>query len=124
DNKGNVGNMRQQFDHAQAELAKKTVEADAGAGAITVTANGKLQITRVQIDPAMTSSLAGEGDKADRELIEELIASATNAALGKAQAMIQEEMGNLTGGIEFQPELEHLLDVDDDDDFDEYDEEI
>lgn len=115
---GNLGDMRQQFEQAQAELAKKTVEADAGAGAVTVTANGKLEIIRVQIDPAMTGSLAGEGNQADRELIEELIASATNAALGKAQMLIQEEMGQFAGGLDLPPGLEQLLEEDDDDEDD------
>ena len=47
----------------------------------------------------MLASLAGEGDQADQQMIEELIAAATNAALNKARELIQQEMSSLTGGL-------------------------
>ena len=105
---GNMGQLKEKFEQVQAELAKKHVEADAGAGAVRVTANGKLEIIRVEVDPAMVASLAGEGAEADREMIEELIASATNAALKKAQELVKEEMSKAAGGMNL-PGMDQLL---------------
>lgn len=105
---GNMGDLKEKFEQAQAELAKKTVEADAGAGAVRVTANGKLEIMRVEVDRAMVASLAGQGDEADKEMIEELIASAANAALQKAQQLIKDEMGKAAGGLNL-PGMDQLM---------------
>lgn len=105
---GNMGDLKEKFEQVQAELAKKTVQADAGAGAVRVTANGKLEIVRVEVDPAMVASLAGEGAEADKEMIEELLTSATNAALKKAQQLVKEEMGKAAGGLNL-PGMDQLL---------------
>jgi hypothetical protein len=105
---GNASELREKFERIQQELAGKTVEADAGAGAVRVTVNGRLQVLRVELDPAMVPSLAGQGADADREMIEELIASATNAALERAQAMIREELGKATGGLNL-PGLDGMM---------------
>ena len=96
---GNSGELKAKFEQFQAELARKTVEADAGAGAVRVTMNGKFEVLRVQIDPAMMATLAGSGDDADRVMIEDLIASAVNAAFGKAQTVARDEAAKITGGL-------------------------
>jgi len=98
---GNREELQQKMQQMQEELAQTQVEAEAGGGAVRVTANGKLQVEQVRIDPAMLSAIAGEGQEADREMVEELIASATNAALTKAQETIQSQMSQLAGGIDF-----------------------
>ncbi|HEX7010387.1 MAG TPA: YbaB/EbfC family nucleoid-associated protein [Phycisphaeraceae bacterium] len=105
---GNAKELREKFEQLQAELAQRTVEADAGAGAVRVTANGKLQIVRVELDRPLIISLAGEGSQADQEMIEELIASAANAALEKAQEMVRTEYARLVGGMGL-PGLEGLM---------------
>lgn len=105
---GNPQEMREKFQQIQAELAEKTVDAEAGAGAVRVTVNGQLQVQRVELDPSMIGALAGQGADADRELVAELIASATNAALEKAQQMVRDEMGRLTGGLSL-PGMDQLL---------------
>ena len=53
--------MRAKMEQAQAELARKTVEADAGAGAVRVTMNGKMEVLSVRIDKAMIATLVGSG---------------------------------------------------------------
>ena len=105
---GNASELREKFMQLQAELAQKTVDAEAGAGAVRVTVNGKLEVQRVELDPAMLSTLAGGGGDADREMVEELIVAATNAAMQKAHALIREQMGQLTGGMNI-PGLDGLL---------------
>lgn len=105
---GNAGQIKEKFEAMQEQLAGKTVEAEAGAGAVRVTVNGKLQVTAVKLDPSMTAALVGEGDQADLGLIEELVVSATNAALAKAQHMIKDEMAELTGGMNL-PGMDQLM---------------
>ena len=105
---GNADELKAKFEKMQAELARIEVDADAGAGAVRVVVNGKMQVLRVQLDPAMISALAGDGAEADKEMIEELIVSATNAAMEKAQQAVKQQMAELTGGLNL-PGLDGLL---------------
>ncbi|MFP4145000.1 MAG: YbaB/EbfC family nucleoid-associated protein [Phycisphaeraceae bacterium] len=94
---GNMDEIREKMAQIQAELAEKSVEADAGAGAVRVTVNGKMEVVRVELDQPMIASLSAGGDETDKQMIEELIVSATNAALEKAQEMVREEMSKASG---------------------------
>ena len=81
--------MQSQFDDA---LRKKTVEGQAGAGMVSVTMNGKFEVTSVMIDPALLA-------KQDKEFTESLIKSAINDATQQLQqnvmAQAQDMMQNL-----------------------------
>lgn len=105
---GNAGELKAKFEAMQVELERKTVEADAGAGAVRVTVNGQLRVVAVHLDPAMTTALVGEGADADKGMVEELIVSATNAAMAKAQLMIKDEMASITGGLNL-PGMDQLM---------------
>lgn len=105
---GNPKELQAKFAQIQEDLARKTVEADAGAGAVRITMNGKFQVTQVQLDPVLVASLAGAGADADREMVQDLIAAAVNAAQHKAREMAQEELANLTAGVNI-PGIEKLL---------------
>jgi DNA-binding YbaB/EbfC family protein len=76
----------------QEEMAEKTVEASAGGGMVKVMANGKQQIVSIQIEKEVV-------DPEDIEMLQDLILAAVNDALSKAQEMVSEEMGKLTGGM-------------------------
>lgn len=102
---GNMGKMMKQMQKLQAqmaklqeELAQRTVEASAGGGVVTVTVNGENQVVGVKIDPDAV-------DPDDVEILEDLVMAATNEALRRAQAMVAEEMGKLTGGLKLPPGL-------------------
>ena len=105
---GQAKEMREKFEARQAELARKTVEAVSGAGAVTVTMNGNFEVVNVRIDPSMVGTLAGDGQDADRAMVEDLIAAAFNAARTKAQEMVAEEMRELTGGLDL-PGMDQLM---------------
>ncbi len=105
---GNAGEMKAKFEAMQRDLAEKTVEAEAGGGAVRVTVNGNLKLTQVQLDPRLTAAAAGPATDADRRMVEQLIVEATNAALEKAQEMLKGEMASLTGGMNI-PGLDRLL---------------
>ncbi len=76
----------------QSEAERKSVEASAGGGMVTVTVNGKLQILSLRIEPQM---FAG----GDREMLEDLVTAAVNEAIRKAQQMMAEAMSRVTGGL-------------------------
>jgi len=105
---GNAGEMREKMQQMQEELGKMTAEADAGAGAVRVVVNGKMQVLNVELDRAMITALAGEGSDADKQMIEELIVSATNEAFSRVQELARQEMAKLTGGMDL-PGLEGLM---------------
>ena len=77
---------------AQAEVEAAEVEATAGGGVVTVRANGAKKILSVSISPEAV-------DPDDVEMLEDLVTAAVNEALGKAEAMMQEKMGSITGGM-------------------------
>tara|TARA_R110002111_G_scaffold86259_2_gene135296 strand:+ start:30 stop:404 length:375 start_codon:yes stop_codon:yes gene_type:complete len=105
---GNAGEMREKMQQMQDELGKMTAEADAGAGAVRVVVNGKMQVVKVELDRAMITALAGEGSDADKQMIEELIVSATNEAFSRVQELARQEMTKLTGGMDL-PGLEGMM---------------
>lgn len=87
-----VQKMQAEMAKAQEALAEKTVEATAGGGVVTVTANGHQQILSIKIDPAAV-------DPDDVEMLEDLVLAAVNEALRRSQEMASEAMAQVTGGL-------------------------
>ncbi len=84
--------LQQQMAAMQEEIGKKTVEATAGGGMVTVQANGKQEILSIKIDPEVVS-------KDDVQMLEDLVLAACNEALRKSRELVQQELGKLTGGL-------------------------
>jgi len=95
-NMGQIMKQAQKFQtkmaKLQEELSDKTVEASAGGGMVTVVANGGQDVLSISIDPEVV-------DPDDVEMLQDLIMAAVNDALNKAKAMMNEEMGQLTKGM-------------------------
>ncbi len=87
--------MQERMQKAQAELATREVEGQAGAGLVKVTMTGKHGVKRVQIDPSLLAE--------DRDMLEDLIAAAVNDAVHRVEVMTQEQMGALTAGMQLPP---------------------
>ncbi|MCZ7584984.1 MAG: YbaB/EbfC family nucleoid-associated protein [Deltaproteobacteria bacterium] len=85
----------------QDELADKTVEATVGGGMVTAVANGRQQIVGLTIQP----EVAGGGDI---EMLQDLVVAAVNEALRQAQAMANEEMSKIAGGLKLPGVLGNL----------------
>jgi len=85
--------MQQRLQELQEGLGKLRVEGTAGGGLVTVEATGQQRIVAVRVDPSL---LRAE----DQEMLEELVAAATNQALDKARQAAADEMTKLTGGLE------------------------
>ena len=102
--KGGIGNLMKQAQQmqanvqkAQAEIAALEVTGEAGGGMVRVTINGRHEARRVQIDPSVPLD--------DREMVEDLVAAAFNDAVHRLEAVTQERMSGLMGGMNLPPGL-------------------
>ena len=99
-NLGQMMKQAQQMQAKMAELQEKLAEAEvtgaSGGGMIEVTMNGKGEMRRIKIDPALA-------DPKDVEVLEDLIVAAANDAKAKVEAEVAARMRELTGGLELPP---------------------
>lgn len=84
--------FQQQMEEMQKQLETKTYEEKAGGGAISVVVNGKRQLVDIKISPDAV-------DPDDVEMLQDLIITACNAALRRAEEDTANQMGKLTGGL-------------------------
>lgn len=87
-----IEEMQKKMVKAQEDLANETVSASAGGGAVTVEMNGHHEVVAVTIDKDAV-------DPDDVETLQDMVLTAFNAALEKAQEMAQQKMGAITGGL-------------------------
>jgi nucleoid-associated protein EbfC len=80
-------------------LRSQKAEGTAGAGMVTVEVNGLGEVLSCRIDP----SVAG-----DREMIEDLLPAAANAALTRAKQLHAEAMRSMTAGMDL-PGMDEML---------------
>ncbi|HXX58004.1 MAG TPA: YbaB/EbfC family nucleoid-associated protein [Thermodesulfovibrionales bacterium] len=85
--------LQAEMQRLQEEAKKKTVEATAGGGMVTVTANGAGELVSIKIEKDVVNP-------DDVEMLQDLILAAVNEASRRAQQMVNEEMGKLTGGMQ------------------------
>jgi hypothetical protein len=104
-NLGNMGEMLKQgrqmqekMAAMQEELARKQIVADAGAGMVEATVNGKQELVKLRIDKQKI-------DVNDTEMLEAMIVSAVQAAQAKAQEMMKDEMQKTVGDLGLPPGL-------------------
>lgn len=84
--------MQADMARMQAELQERTVDGTAGGGSVRVRVSGSLEVRAVEIDPAAV-------DPEDPAFLADLVAAAVNDGLRRAQAMVADEMGKITGGL-------------------------
>src|SRR5262245_31516041 len=90
--------LKTKMEAMQAELDRLEVSGTSGGGLVTVTLTAKGEMKGVQIDPSLV--------KADeKEILEDLIVAAHGEARRKAEALMQEKMQSLTGGLPLPPGL-------------------
>ena len=84
--------MQQQMEQIQTQLAQRTIEATSGGGAVKVTAKCDGSIATIKIDPQALNP-------SDAQLLEDMILTAANQALGQAREIHNSEMGKITAGL-------------------------
>ena len=92
--KGGLGNlmkqaqqMQEKMQKMQEEIAQLEVTGESGAGLVKVTINGAHNCRRVEIDPSLLED--------DKEMLEDLVAAAFNAAVRKAEETSEAHMSKL-----------------------------
>ncbi len=91
--------IKARMDEVKERLASITVEAETGGGAVTATANGRMELVALDVDPALIRGLVDAGEPRDRALAQELIVGAVNAALTKAREAAEREMSQAAGDL-------------------------
>lgn len=84
--------MQRKMEALQAEIEEKEMTTTAGGGAVTVTVNGKKEITSLQLKPEIV-------DPDDIEMLQDLIMVAVNEGIRQIEEMSGAEMSKLTGGL-------------------------
>jgi DNA-binding YbaB/EbfC family protein len=100
----NAPRIKEEMGKLQQRLGQITAEGDAGAGMVKVRVNGRMEVIHC--------TLTEEALKAnDRELLEDLIKSATNQALEKARQQVAEETSKAAAGFGLagMPDLSSIL---------------
>ena len=87
--------MQANMKKAQEELATVEVEGQAGSGMVKVTMTCAHEVRRVQLDESLLSD--------DKEMLEDLIATAVNDAVKQAAAVSQKRMAGFTAGMNLPP---------------------
>lgn len=85
--------LQAEMQRLQEEAKKKTVEASAGGGMVTVVANGAGELVSVRIEKDVVNP-------EDVEMLQDLVLAASNEALRRAQQMVNEDMSKVTGGLQ------------------------
>ena len=84
--------LQKQMAILQQELETATVEASSGGGAVKTVVSGKMKLESLTIDPEAVSP-------DDGGMLEDLVLTAVNDGMEKAQQMANDRMGALTGGL-------------------------
>ena len=90
--------LKSKMEAMQAELDRVEVEGAAGGGLLTLTLSGKGEVRAAHVDDTLL--------KPDqKDIIQDLIVAAHADARRKLEALLQERMQALTGGLPLPPGL-------------------
>jgi DNA-binding YbaB/EbfC family protein len=84
--------VQQQMMRMQQELEGREVSAQAGGGMVEATVNGKGELLKLKLEPEVV-------DPDDIDMLSDLVVAAVGEAQRRAQEMMAQEMGKLTGGL-------------------------
>ncbi|HZL39732.1 MAG TPA: YbaB/EbfC family nucleoid-associated protein [Pseudolabrys sp.] len=90
--------LQSKMQELQAELDHIEVEGAAGGGMVTVRLTAKGDLKGVKIDDSLMKP-------SEKEIVEDLLVTAHADARRKAEAVMQEKMQGLTGGLALPPGL-------------------
>ncbi|HEY4922305.1 MAG TPA: YbaB/EbfC family nucleoid-associated protein [Xanthobacteraceae bacterium] len=88
--------LKSKMEAMQAELDHIEVEGTAGGGMVTVRLTAKGEMKGVQLDASLMKP-------DERQIVEDLLVAAHADARRKAEALLQDKMKSLTGGLPLPP---------------------
>jgi DNA-binding YbaB/EbfC family protein len=88
--------LQSKMEALQAELDHIEVEGAAGGGLVAVTLTAKGELKAIKIDDSLLKP-------EEKEIVEDLLIAAHADARRKAEAVMQEKMKGLTGGLPIPP---------------------
>ena len=88
--------LKTKMEAMQAELDQLEVEGTAGGGMVTIRMSAKGELKALKIDPSLMKP-------DEKEIVEDLVVAAHADARRKAEALVQERMKTLTGGLQLPP---------------------
>jgi len=83
--------MQRKIEQRKKELEKETVEAASGGGKVKAVVNGAREVVSIDI--------GAEALAMDKEMLQDLVVAAVNAALAKAAERVEQELEKVTGGV-------------------------
>ena len=83
--------MQSKMADMQAKMQEAEVEGSSGGGMVVATVNGKGELKKLKLDPALV-------DPKDIEVLEDLVVAACVDAKARADPQFEEEMKSMTGG--------------------------
>ena len=83
--------MQDNVKKAQEELGQIEVSGESGSGLVKVTMTCKHEVKSITIDPSLLAD--------DKDMLEDLVAAAFNAALRVAEATSEQKMAKITAGL-------------------------
>lgn len=84
--------LQRKIEERREELKDEQFEADAGGGRVKAVVNGGGEVVRVTIDSDLFTA-------EDKEMVEDLVGAAVNAALVKAREAVDAEIEKVSGGL-------------------------
>jgi DNA-binding YbaB/EbfC family protein len=88
--------LKSKMETMQAQLDQIEVEGTSGGGLVSVKLSGKGEMKSVKIDDSLIKP-------SEKEIVEDLIVAAHADARRKAEALLQEKMKDVTGGLPLPP---------------------
>jgi hypothetical protein len=88
--------LKSKMEAMQAEMDQLEVDGTSGGGLVTVKLSAKGDMKHIHIDPSLMKA-------EEKEILEDLIAAAHADARRKAEALMQDKMKDLTGGLPIPP---------------------
>ena len=93
---GNRAKIQEEIQKFQSQIGTIIAEGTAGGGYVTVKVNGRMEVLSVRISPdAMNLN--------DREMLEDLVAAATNQALNKVRELLAQESAKMAANMGLPP---------------------
>ncbi len=89
----NAGQIKQQSEKLQQELAQIRAEGSSGGKMVTITMNGKFEMISIKLDPICV-------DNRDVGMLEDLIVAAHKNAMDNVQEQIKAKTSSLLGGLD------------------------